>query len=178
MTDPIPTTPTGAIIDGPFRYLLWRTVLDPLFVQADPNPRWLVYVGANPSVADAGKDDATIRLWRGQAHRHGFRRFAVVNVFGYIATNPDDMRRAEDAVGPANAYHVGRALEAAHTVVCCWGNIGAGVLADAMESRIRNAGKVPHALSVTREGVPRHPRGLSRKLRFRPLDELRAEALR
>jgi len=61
-----------------------------------------VFVGLNPSTADAFADDPTVKRCVGFARRWGFLGFVIVNAFGFRATEPANMLRAEDPIGPEN----------------------------------------------------------------------------
>ena len=74
-----------------WRYRLWR--------------RWgsgpaLLVIGLNPSTADETRDDPTIRRCTGYAARWGFGALEMLNLFGFRATEPRDLVRAVDPVGP------------------------------------------------------------------------------
>jgi len=107
-----------------YRYNLPRSVLG----RAD-RPR-AVFVCMNPSSADEWHDDWTNRLiakralemeWRGS--RLG--RWNTVNLCGAIATDPEDLLRLNDPVGPDNLAEIDRAAGEADLVVAAWGNGGA-----------------------------------------------------
>lgn len=135
--------------DGLYRYRLER--------------RWApgftaCWVMLNPSTADADTDDPTLRRIQGFSRRMGFGRAVVVNLYAYRATEPRDLWRAVDPVGPDNDEHLRDAL-AGHEVVVAWG-------AHARPDRVARflqihrdapgAGRL-HALALTSAGQPRHP---------------------
>jgi hypothetical protein len=68
---------------GTYRYALWRTwnALQP----------GVLFVGLNPSTADATTDDPTIRRCIGFAKRWGYGGITMANVFAYRATDPREM---------------------------------------------------------------------------------------
>ena len=145
--------------DGKYRYHLRRQL---------PNlgSRVATFIMLNPSTADHFVDDPTIRKCLGFCRRWGCGELQVVNLFGMRATDPADMRRADDPVGPDNREWVLRAVEATLSiyepanrglVVCAWGTHGfylgqnrtlLGWIEDICE---------PVALGLTRDGHPRHP---------------------
>jgi hypothetical protein len=172
LADKITLEPDGAIIVDHYRYALWRTLNSSLFASTDPG--WLLYIGCNPSYGDALRNDTTLTLWNGITMRCGFARHLVANVHAHISSDPDDLRRVADPVGPENDRYLLEMIAISSKVVCCWGSIGAGPRATRVERMIRDAGKVPYALAVTKDGVPRHPIRLPKGF-IRPLSELRAE---
>jgi len=136
---------------GRYRYLLTR--------QVGPGLQTATFIMLNPSTADATSDDPTIRRCIGFARRWGCGQLAVLNLFAVRATDPADMKRADDPVGPENRDWFDRTLLAPEgPVVCAWGVHGEyrgqdlTVLAWLAEYGIK-----PLALGMTRDGHPKHP---------------------
>lgn len=135
--------------DGVYRYRLER--------------RWapgftVCWVMLNPSTADADTDDPTLRRIVGFSRRMGFGRAVVVNLYAYRATDPRELWRAADPVGPDNDRHI-REVLAGHVVVAAWGaHAKPGRIARflAVHAQSPGAGRL-HALAVTASGQPRHP---------------------
>lgn len=73
---------------GTFRFSLTREL---------GGDRACVFLGANPSKANATENDPTIRKDIGYAERWGCGRLIKVNVAAYVATDPDDMYAAAKA---------------------------------------------------------------------------------
>ena len=148
---------------GRYRYLLTR--------QVGPGSRTATFIMLNPSTADASINDATIRRCIGFARRWGCGRLAVLNLFAFRATDPADMKRAEDPVGPENRAWFDRTLSDAGEgpVVCGWGVHGehAGqdqtVLGWLAEIGVRSL-----ALGLTKEGHPKHPLYLPKAAELAP----------
>ena len=63
----------GAVVVGPYRYLLWREWNAKL-------PR-LLWILLNPSTADERVDDPTLRRVLGFSRSYGFGGLEVVNLF-------------------------------------------------------------------------------------------------
>lgn len=136
--------------DNVYRYLLtrrWRT--GPL----------ATFVMLNPSVADAKKDDPTIRRCVGFARTWGLAGIAVVNLYALVSTDPRGLWQALDPVGPENDAHIHRALFMARIydspVIAAW---GVGARPERVQSvlRIENADRFS-ALRITKDGHPGHP---------------------
>jgi hypothetical protein len=136
---------------GNFRYLLTR--------QSGTGADVATFVMLNPSTADAELDDPTIRRCVAFSRLWGCGKLQVVNLFAFRATNPRDMMNAEDPIGPENAAYVKQAVEGVGgPVVCAWGVHGGHPGQDlAMLRWLREAGVMPMALAVTKDGHPRHP---------------------
>lgn len=164
------TAPSGAVIDGQYRYLLWRHWADQ-FAETHPQPGgWLTWVMLNPSTADENTDDPTIRKCIGFAKRAGFSGILVANLFGWRATNPKHLRvlaaNGTDLVGPRNRGHLGCAFHYASALVFAWGAVPRGLKEHDQAARVaRQTAKMFHAtprcLGRTKGGEPRHPLMLS-----------------
>lgn len=133
--------------DGRYRYRLDRA-----WGSGPP----MVAVWLNPSTADAETDDPTVRRGMGFARAAGCGRLVVVNLFGWRATDPAQLRTAADPVGPDNdAWIAAAAAEPAAVVVAGWG-------ARADPIRVRTVlgllgDSQLFCLGRTAGGAPRHP---------------------
>lgn len=146
---------------GTYRYRLER--------RWAPHGFTVTWVMLNPSTADADTDDPTLRRITAFSRRMGFSRLIVVNLYAYRATQPADLWRATDPVGPDNDEHLRDAM-AGHVVVVAWGAL-------AKPDRIARflqihraapgAGRL-HALALTSAGQPRHPLYLRGDLTMQP----------
>lgn len=146
--------PTGhAVISpcGTYRYELNR-VWD--WDSARSVVGWIML---NPSVADAEHDDPTIRRCMGFARRWGHGGIVVRNLFALRATDPRQLRRHPDPVGPVNPAHLAQAVHDAFTV-CAWGSHPmAAAPGKRLVDGLLSAGVDVRCLGTTRNGHPRHP---------------------
>jgi hypothetical protein len=135
---------------GKYRYLLRR-------VWDYKKPRALL-VMLNPSTADARQDDATIRSCVRLLSGHGYGSMEVVNVFGYRATHPSGLLKANDPCGPENENIVRAAIQRCDIVIVAW---GAWPPAQAESAYIRNAIRANRpamfCFGKTKSGAPKHP---------------------
>jgi hypothetical protein len=113
----------------------------------------VVFIGLNPSTADEGRDDPTIRRCIGFARGWGFARLEVLNLFAFRATKPTALLDADDPVGPDNDSTIATVLRAADLVVCAWGAFPNGE----RSAHVLKLVAVPYCLGVTKNGSPRHP---------------------
>lgn len=137
---------------GRYRYQLTR--------QVGPGLRTATFIMLNPSTADATNDDPTIRRCIGFAQQWGCGRLAVLNLFAFRATDPADLKRVEEPVGPENQDWFDRTLQADHDgpVVCAWGVHGEHRGQDRVVlGWLETLGVEPLALGMTKHGHPRHP---------------------
>ncbi len=152
------TVEKAAVISncGTYRYSLSRAWNQRL-------PR-ILFIGLNPSVADAHQDDRTIGRCIGFAKSFGGGSLWMANLFAYRATDPDEMKRSPHPVGEENDAWLVRLALAAHTVVFAWGTQGVHrardkevleLLSDA-GLFLKHCSRTFH-LGLTKEGYPRHP---------------------
>lgn len=142
----------GAVISdcGKYRYLLRRTW--------DQERMRALFVMLNPSTADAEIDDPTIRSCMRLCKNWGYGSFEVVNLFGWRATDPSELAKADDPVGPANQRIVNAAIVRTDVAICAWGaNPAAEQRASSMWSNIHRNRPTVFCLGVTKSGYPRHP---------------------
>ena len=128
----------------------------------DPRRGVCVFLMLNPSTADAFKLDPTLTRCKAFAEREGCGWLHVVNLFAFRATDPADMKRADDPVGRMNDHYIRTALESIQdcggTLICGWGTHGAHNGRDAKVRKIiTDMGVRPHCLSLTKAGHPGHP---------------------
>lgn len=153
-------TETGAVFSPcrRWRYLLWRCW--------DPSKPVANFLMLNPSTADELKLDPSCTRARNYAERWGYGAVVITNIFGWRATDPDDMKAAKDPVGPGNDRAIVKAARRAKLVVCAWGNHAEHLGRGAAVLRLL-AGVPLHALRVNSSGHPAHPLYLPGNLRPR-----------
>ncbi len=131
---------------GRYRYALWRTW--------DEKRPTMLFIGLNPSTADAIEDDPTIRRCIRFAGDRGYGRLAVANLFAYRATNPAVLRRTPYPIGRSNNRWLLRLAAESDVCVAAWGNGGSHLGQDAeVVALLRGL----QCLGVTASGAPRHP---------------------
>src|SRR5215469_5352787 len=102
--------------DGLYRYELFRRWAD------GPIATWVML---NPSTADAKTDDPTIRRVMGFSTGFGCGACVVVNLYAWRATEPAELWKAADPVGPSNAHYLIEAARRAKLtdapLIAAWG---------------------------------------------------------
>lgn len=135
---------------GQYRYLLRRT-----WDRAKPRA---LLVMLNPSTADAKQDDATIRSCVRLLSGQGYGSMEVVNVFAWRATNPDELAKAEDPLGPQNERVIAAAVGRCDVVVCAWGaHPFAMSKTSFLRSFLRSRKPAIYCFGKTKAGAPKHP---------------------
>lgn len=137
---------------GRYRYRLARRWTDSWDLPA-------VFVMLNPSTADAFVDDPTIRRCVAFAKAWRCRRLIVVNLYALRATDPRELWKVDDPVGPENDAHL---EDAAYTAARYGGPLVAAWGANAKPERVEQILAIPHmnrltALGTTLAGAPKHP---------------------
>lgn len=69
-----------------------------------------MFLGLNPSRADAERDDATLRRLGALARSWGHGRLLVLNLFARVSREPAQLRRCAEPVGEHNAAWLATAL--------------------------------------------------------------------
>lgn len=132
--------------DRVYRYALWRIWT--------PHKPLIMFIGLNPSTADAQRDDHTITRCIGFAGRWGFGGLVMCNLFAYRATDPDEMKLAADPIGPGNDAALDQWAGRASEIVAVWGNHGAHLGRDrAVQARYIAL----RCMGTTKGGAPCHP---------------------
>ncbi|MFN7900076.1 MAG: DUF1643 domain-containing protein [Synechococcaceae cyanobacterium] len=122
----------------------------------------VLFIGLNPSRADAGADDPTLRRLGCFARDWGFGGLEVVNLFSAVATDPRALRRLPDPVGGSTDRWIRHRAVAprVQAIWLGWGNQGVWRQRDrqvlSLLSHVAPEKRLL-ALGATRHGQPRHP---------------------
>lgn len=136
---------------GKYRYDLTRT-------WGDEPP--IIWIGLNPSTADATVDDATMRRVTAFSKREGAGGFVMLNLFALRSTDPAGLLSEADPCGPNNLVTVRRHISTAQTVIAAWGahkTVSRSMVRLHLADDMRQAGRTLWCLGKTSDGRPRHP---------------------
>lgn len=137
-----------------WRYSLWRTW--------DHEKPKAVFIGLNPSTADEKKNDPTIRRCIGFTKAWGYGTYIMLNLFGFRATDPKDMKACDEPIGQGNDKEIIRLCHRADLIVGCWGAHGGYKDRDLeVLELLGNQDLELYCLGVTKNGYPKHPLYLS-----------------
>ena len=165
----------GAVFsaDGAFRHYLWRAWASEPLAWIDPSiprvmeaggfqhlsTRYVLFIGHNPSRADAQANDMTMIREIGFARREGFGCLIKVNLSDYCATDPAELPDTEpELVSVRNDTIISQAALHAFLIILATGN----PFNDAMRARFTFLcdailpGYDLYCLGTTRDGYPRH----------------------
>lgn len=133
-----------------YRYLLTRTW--------DPAGKRALFIMLNPSTATEIQNDPTVERCERRARTLGFGAFRVCNIFAWRDTDPRQMRRAVDPVGPENDAAILQSCPWADQIVAAWGTHGAHLGRGPEVARLlKTTGRPIHVLGLTKDGHPKHP---------------------
>lgn len=132
-------------------------------------PRAVLFVGQNPSVADATVSDPTCGRELAFARDWGFTRYLKGNVLDWRATSPADVPRDLSlARSPENLPAILAMAAEAETIVLAYGSLHKR-FADAVTETIdvlRETGKPLMCFAKNADGAARHPLYLPRDARL------------
>jgi hypothetical protein len=131
---------------GKYRYALWR-------IWDDVNKPLVMWIGLNPSTANATDDDPTIQSVTRITRHNGYGGFFMMNLFGIISADPKVLKVAEDPQGDNLMWH-GKIRQRCKDIVFAWGAFKeAGIVSAEMVVAY------PGALCIgkTQKGQPLHP---------------------
>lgn len=137
-----------------YRYVLYRRGLNEGY-------KPVVFCMLNPSTADHIIDDPTIRRDIGFTRRLGGSELIVVNAYALRSTDPKELWKAVDPIGPDNDSWIKRCAQQVELSrdgiwICAW---GAHIQLDRQRQVLDliRPHVDPMALGVTKHGFPRHP---------------------
>jgi len=141
----------GALVsdDGLYRYWLSRRLA--------MGERAVLFVGLNPSTADALQDDPTIRRCVGFARAWGFDWLFMGNLNAWRSTDPKKLPKdALEAVGPRNQDALQWMTGRAELVIAAWGKTPLNTYAQELGRRILALPQT-RCLGANQDGSPVHP---------------------
>ena len=132
--------------DSMYRYSLWR-----IWQPAKP---MAMFIGLNPSTADATRDDPTIRRCLRFSGDWGCGGLVMTNLFAFRATSPKVMLTAPEPIGSQNDRVLEDWGQKVGLIVAVWGTMGGHQGRDkVIEAQFPEL----RCLGVTKAGFPRHP---------------------
>lgn len=132
--------------DGQYRYSLWRIF--------DTTKSLVLFIGLNPSTADATEDDATIRRLNRFVQDWGYGGYYVANLFCYRTKDVGELLRVDDPVGALADKWLAMVAAKCDRVIFCWGCDGAYMGRD---QQVIAQFPTAFCLGLTAGGHPRHP---------------------
>lgn len=140
--------------DGRYRQLM-RRWLGPEFPE-----RYILFIGMNPSTADASVNDPTCAREWAFARREGFDAMVKANVGDYRATDPKMLLASGvEAVSPDNLPTIRKAAAGADRVVLCHGKLNRALApaGKGLVDALREDGVPLWCFGTNGDGSPKHP---------------------
>jgi hypothetical protein len=148
-----PSTEGSAVFSdcGKYRYELSRT-----WYESEWTILWLL---ANPSIADATSDDKTSSKVQRISKNLGAGKILIGNVCAFIETKGADIYTCDDPVGPENLRSLAQMASEARMVVVAHGDLHPRLAPHAARAvaHLRAEGHKLHVLGLTQAGNPFHP---------------------
>jgi hypothetical protein len=138
----------------------YRQVLIRDWTAAGTVPRAILFVGMNPSVADAAASDPTCHRELMFARDWGFTRYLKGNMLDWRATSPKALPRDPDAAcSAANLPALIAMAREAEVVVMAYGKLHKryAPLVLASIRALRDLGKPVQCLGLNKDGSAKHP---------------------
>lgn len=140
---------------GRHRHLLWRFWKDGV-----TRPGFVLWIGMNPSTADASVDDPTVKKERKFTKRWGYGGYVKANVMDYRAT--DQKRLMDPGIVPCTDHNlevIAEIAAQAELVVLAFGSPHKKLHrhGENVVKLLHGLGKPMHCLALTKEGLPGHP---------------------
>jgi len=120
----------------------------------DDSKPFVLFIGLNPSTADAEMEDNTSRVCINYAKRWGYGGLLFGNLFAYRSTDQSALYTAADPVGPKNDHWLKKLQVEAKLVVCAWTATGAH---QNRNKAVLSFVHEPHCLVKLKSGHPGHP---------------------
>lgn len=114
----------------------------------------VTFIMLNPSIANESEPDRTMTRCMNFAKTWGFNSMAICNLFAFVATDPKDLMRAADPVGPHCDAWIKDTVLVSDMVVAAWGAKGSYRNRDEEVLKLITNW---HAIKLTKEGHPQHP---------------------
>ncbi len=163
---------------GFYRWSLKRTIC--------LGAKTIIFIGLNPSKADAFQDDATLKRILDFCKSWGYGIVVVINLFALISSAPSLLSKSADPIGELNdnqlIFYVKKWSEDPHLDLWFgWGAKGGwkrrdlaviGLLKTYLTKRAEHFPDAPGpmALGLTSGGYPLHPLYIPRKEALKPFD--------
>jgi hypothetical protein len=117
----------------------------------------LVFCMLNPSTADHNADDPTIRRCIGFAMRENASSLVVINLYALRATDPNELTKHPEPVGPYNDSVIVDVARKYRRVVCAWGLHGKPHRAAHVMRLFERYRVETLCLGTNAGGSPKHP---------------------
>jgi hypothetical protein len=144
---------------GRYRHWLSREWgFDGLFADNTRGEAYALWIGCNPSTAEADVDDPTIRKEIHYTQAMGLSKYVKCNIMDYRTTYPADLTtKTDEPSSPTNLPTIIKMAADAIVIVAAWGSLPRPLklYADDVEASIGMHTLM--CMGTTKDGSPRHP---------------------
>lgn len=133
---------------GNYRYSLWRIW--------DESKPLVMFIGLNPSTANATSDDPTIRRVKAIARNLGYGGVYMMNCFPFVTAYPKELQKGYSIESQYRNFNdLQYIADKCSIVIFAWGNFKAvdKNMVDVLTTYFPNA----KALHINKNGSPKHP---------------------
>lgn len=116
----------------------------------------VLFVMLNPSTANAEFNDPTILRCMNFADSWSMRGLVVVNLYALRSTDPKNLWKHNDPVGPDNDEWLRKICRSHQNIVCAWGNNAKRDRVDQFVELVGDSTKLI-CLGTNKNGSPKHP---------------------
>lgn len=141
--------------DRKYRYSLWRTFNsnEDLFGNKVREPKYLMFIGLNPSTANENSDDPTIRRVVRFATDWGYDGVYMMNLFAWVTAYPKELKKCADPLGENNDW-LKIISGSCDDVIFAWGNFKE---AEQRAKEVMAMFPSAKCLGKNKNGTPKHP---------------------
>ncbi len=135
-----------------YRYALWR-------IWDDSKPM-IMFLCLNPFKADETKNDRTVNRCINYSKNLGYGGMYMMNIFSYISTYPEDLKKTSDPIGDENNDWIKKIYKKVDKCIAAWGDSGRKNVRELFQNRIEDIFKlIPklYYLEINKSGQPKHP---------------------
>ena len=129
-----------------YRYSLWRIW--------DKEKPLVMFIGLNPSTANANDDDPTIRRVKRFAFDWGFGGVYMMNLFSYVTPYPDELVLTDVSHEIVNDFQLKQVAKHCSEIIFAWGSFKE---AKERAEKINVMFPGAKALAINNDGSPKHP---------------------
>jgi hypothetical protein len=152
----------------------YRQALTRDWTPKEVRPRAILFIGMNPSVADAAASDPTCHRELMFARDWGYTRYLKGNMLDWRATSPRDIPQdPSEACSPANLPLLREMAKEADCVVMAYGKLHARyqpIVRDVITA-MRATGRPVMCLGLNKDGSAKHPLYLRKDTELRPFPD-------
>ena len=123
----------------------------------DRSKEQIMFIGLNPSTADADNDDPTLRRCMNFANDWGYGGLFMLNLFDYRATDPHDLFMTERPESELCNYYLSLYGRSSDTIVFAWGSFKPNFTKHRVKVVREMFGADAYCFGNNNNGAPKHP---------------------